>query len=212
LLKCITKDATELANSLSIVYEAKEYVAKYPSRAIDSVTSTRNVTYLLNRIADSLSEKYEISSMMAASSTLGMPSNMSSHGFWYCYIYISYIWPAVRDLRKEILKNQNESSDNDGEVVQEIAPPPEDNAAVDANPEAEDEDEFEFEQRVFDDTKMCKNTSEGSAKVYKVNDSYIPIHQHVHYMYRGPALETLNFLEYCGIIEIQAKRIDMAPV
>ena len=122
--------------------------------------------------------------MMAASSLLGMPSSMKSHSFWFCYI-----WPAVRYLRSltphtEGGENVANEEPNGGDIIQ---------------------NDLEFEtDMVLDNSNICINMGEGSAKIYKIDNDYIPVHQHIHYMYRGEELATLNFLEYCGLISIRA--------
>jgi hypothetical protein len=181
-LKYITKQLTEITNTLSVLYQSKKLVNKYPSKADDSGTPERNAAYLLNKVINTLSTQTEVSAMMAAASLMGMPSHMCSHTFWFCFI-----WPAIRFLKNSLTHESNTLEDH-------------------SNNEDLGLENFDNED-IFDLNVMSLSKGEGSCQLFKIDDKFIAIHQHIHYMYRGEAFANYNFLEYCAIVKIKSKEI-----
>jgi hypothetical protein len=184
-VKYITKKSTELTNTLSVFYESKKKIDRYPSRAEDAGTPQRTAAYLLNKTINTISTQNEISAMMASASLLGMPPKMCSDIFWFCYI-----WPAIRYLKGLMSTESNylQSIDDDGQDLE-------------INESLEDFDR----QDIFDMNLLSRSKGEGTCQVFKVDDKYIAVQQHTHYQYRGSAFKDYNFLEYCGIVIIKPK-------
>jgi len=90
LVKYITKDAAALTNTLSCLMEAKKCIEQYPSRSDDTGSQVRTAMHLITKTLNNLSGKMELSAAMAAASLLGLPAIVSSHDFWYVFI-----WPAI---------------------------------------------------------------------------------------------------------------------
>jgi hypothetical protein len=176
-LDYMTKDAQALENSLSVIYNARKQLITNPSKASDAGTTERNTKHLLQRIVNNLCGQVETSAMMAAASLLGMPSTMCSHSFWYCYII-----PAIRYVKTNLRTPEEEQVTNDLDL------------------DDESEELFDLEA-----TTNC-TSDDGGSQVFEINGNYIPVHQHIHYAYRGIHLQILNFYEYCAIVRI-CKRV-----
>ena len=87
LVKYITKDGNDLANVLSLIEAAKDHCIKYPSRADDAGTETRNAKYILTRLLNCLSGDIEMGAQLSALALIDFPSNVFSHEFYYCFVY-----------------------------------------------------------------------------------------------------------------------------
>jgi hypothetical protein len=184
LIKYVTKNPTELANTISVIFHCQRKIKEYP---YDAGSPERNALYLLNKIINALSSQSEVSAMMASASLLGMPARMSSHTFWYCFI-----WPAIRYLKGRLVNRGSnvhlDENDEDDENLGDLD---------DSNEEFGNED-------IFDESVLLRTKGEG-CQLFQINDEYIAVQQHVHYMYRGELLAMYNFYEYCGLISIKAK-------
>jgi hypothetical protein len=132
-----------MTNTLSVIYHSKQQVDLYPSTAADEGSPERDVQYLLSKIINSIDSQMEISAMMAAASLLGMPAKMSSHTFWFCFI-----WPAVRYLKSKIQVSDCYESEDDEDFGSDYS-------ALD---DFEDED-------IFDENVISKGKGEGCCQL-----------------------------------------------
>ena len=213
LIKYITKDSSALTNSLSCLMEAKQTTERYPSIAADSGTSTRNAMHLIARTLNNLNSKTEISAAMAAASLLGLPSTVSSHEFFY-----AFIWPAVVAAKKSQKANGTTSNDDDSDENE------------DQSHHGDDQDEDEAmqvdttnnsenmvtagdittvlqagEESILDEAQFdVDQPATGEVAVNK-EGRIIVVSQHVHYQYRGEDLRDFNLYEYAGCIKIVKK-------
>ena len=97
IMNYMTKDATEMKNILSLIYEAMIQATKYKSQAVDWNSDERKATKFLTSINNNLSAKSEMSAIMAAAGLLGMKSFISSHPVTYIYIH-----PAIDFVRSQL--------------------------------------------------------------------------------------------------------------
>ena len=196
LVKYITKDAAALTNTLSCLMEAKQCIEKYPSQAADSGTQVRNAMHLITRTLNNLSSKMEISAAMAAASLLGLPATVSSHDFWYVFV-----WPAVKaakiaqqkifgiveyDLDSHISDEDEEISDDTNEhTITDILLQGQDHLIADA-------------QLAVDEPATGEIHLNKSGHV-----TVVP--QYVHYMFRGVHLVDFSLYDYAGCVLIVKK-------
>ena len=189
MLDYVVKNTVELTNSLSVIYEARKTAMRYPSRADDRGTDSRNTKYLLTKILSGLQGKSEVPSSMAAAACIGASSTICSDKFWYVYIR-----PAIAFVKTKLghsLDNTstNNPSQNESDTHNDYMMP-------------DDECYVDFETNIFDEenSKWQAPSDKRSGEMFVVNDKFITIEQHIHYAYRGHELRFYCFLEYCSII------------
>ena len=88
MCKYMVKEAYALAASLSVLLDARQNIAAYPTEAGDS-GSDRTTKHFLQRVLNSTAS--ELAPTQAAAMVLGIPSSGHSHTFVY-----QYIWDAIR--------------------------------------------------------------------------------------------------------------------
>jgi len=198
LIKYITKDATALTNTLSCLLEAKQCIEKYPSRAEDSGSKQRTAIHLITRTPNNLSTKMEVSAAMTSASLLGLPSTISSHDFWYVFI-----WPAVKaaSLAQQhhfgILQVDDEeySSDDD-----------EENGTLVETGEKVSDVFSRAEESFFDDCQQHTEDS-GCGEISRNKEGHIIIvPQYVHYQFRGVQLRDFCLYDYAGCVTVVKKK------
>ena len=91
LTNYFSKKTFDLANTLSLVRTAQVEAVKYPSEADDAGTEIRKTKHLLTKVVNKLSGSIEISDTQASMALLNYESYVSTHSFWFVYI-----WPALR--------------------------------------------------------------------------------------------------------------------
>ena len=83
VLKYVTKDPTQLQESLSLLYHARKNIEDHPSTADDTGSIVRNGMHFVERYTNQSSSTCEISAPAAAAAILGMPSEkMTASPFW----------------------------------------------------------------------------------------------------------------------------------
>jgi len=84
LLKYMTKDGNDLANSAALIATANNHIHRFPSRADDATEFNRISQYLLTRILNCLTGAQEFGGQLASLCLLDVPSNVYSHKFSFC--------------------------------------------------------------------------------------------------------------------------------
>ena len=102
----MSKHPLEINNALSIIYAAMINAKKYPSKAEDAGSETRNAKYLLTKILNKLNSTVEVSDHQAVMLLLGKRSFYSTHAFSFCFI-----WQVIKNYSKKIRSLQNDSED-----------------------------------------------------------------------------------------------------
>lgn len=79
----VTKNKTEMEQSLSVLKAAKDHNDKYPSEASDSGTSKRTAQHLLTRTLNRLHLLMEVSDYQIAAALIGLPTEICTENFAY---------------------------------------------------------------------------------------------------------------------------------
>ena len=177
--------------------EAKQCIEKYPSQAADSGTQVRTAIHLITRTLNNLSSKMEISAAMAAASLLGLPSTVSSHDFWYVFV-----WPAVKvakisqqklygviedDLDSYISDDGEELGDDENEhTITDVLLEGQDHLIADV--------QLEFDE-----------PATGEIHLNKLGHVTV-VPQYVHYMFRGVDLVDFCLYDYAGCVLVVRKK------
>ena len=88
----VTKNDFELAQSLSVIIDARKHIKNYPSLANDTGTAPRTGTHFLERVLNSKSA--ELAPTQAAAIALGFKSSVHTHS----YVNM-YAWDSERLVR-----------------------------------------------------------------------------------------------------------------
>jgi hypothetical protein len=191
LLKYLTKDGVQLANSLAVLHSARQHIEQYPSIAVNTGTTQRIGQHFLLRCINSFSGQSEVSSTQAAASLLGMNSQTFSTNFIYLYIK-----PAIEFViqQQNILNIQAELEIND-------------TAENNNTPEEELIDTTLLNEESLPEVVGNRQNSHsfGGVPVYTLNGEHIPVAQHLHYRFRGEQLISLSLYEYFGCISVKKR-------
>lgn len=89
-IKYITKNATASTNCviLHMLKNTKREIFKWESNAEDQETESRNLKYFAAKVWNNIYGMLEYTDMMITSSFLQYKSNISTHNFHYCYIWL----------------------------------------------------------------------------------------------------------------------------
>jgi len=202
LIKYITKDATALTNTLSCLLEAKQTTAHYPSVASDSGTAIRNSMHLITRTLNNLSAKMEISAAMACASLLGLPATVSSHDFWYLFI-----WPAIKAAKYaqqqhfniSISDDENHYSTDEDEVHTDT------HNISSHNQQSLTDILLEGQESLLHERLLNTEDPETGQVLRNKEGNVIVVPQHTHYQYRGTHLKDFCLYDYAGCISVLKK-------
>ena len=196
LVKYITKDATALTNSLSCLMEAKQCIEQYPSRSEDTGTQTRTAMHLITRTLNNLSAKMEISAAMASASLLGLPATVSSHDFWYVFI-----WPAVKAAKQSQHENNIAVDiDNDNNITSDLE---HDNLQNNKNVS---DVLLEGQDSLFDDIEIEVDEPTVGEIHFNKHGHVTIVPQHIHYQFRGEELKDFCLYDYAGCVTVAKKK------
>ena len=130
---------------------------------------------------NSITSLKEVSTAMAVSALLSIPSITCSHPFWFVYI-----WPAI-----QYVKSLDDISHTESNSISD-----------------EDDDEPMINLADIDEVDIQSNVETNQiidcgVKVYRSESGkIIPVPQHFHYAYRGAELKRMSILEYPVCISI----------
>jgi hypothetical protein len=181
IMDYLVKDPTAMVNVLSLVNEARRVTNKYKSTAEDCEATERKATRFLTRIVNNISTKSEVPVTMAAAALLDMTSTMCSHHFQYVHIEsaVAFIVGYSRSL--------NNSPNPLRNTTPQLMMNANDNSEDDSNQSADDDS-------IIGGCHIPSNNAAG--ELYRVDDGYVSIPHHIHYAYRGYALQTFCLKEY----------------
>ena len=128
------KPIDETAEILLLVYSANRKREKYPSKAKDSGSPSRNAKYLSQIILNRLYGREEVSDQVAASALYGYDSFLTSHQFqnFYPVDLFNYIKTGGKSLEsdetseldaKDCEDNNEEKSDEENLEIVEVSSP-----------------------------------------------------------------------------------------
>ena len=216
IIKYMVKEGNEIANSLSLFKAAIRSVARNPSIAPDTGTFMRTAQHILTNILNRRAGTVEYAVQTASLGLLGLPSNIFSHEFQYCFIR-----PAIAAVRNAMRVNASNSSDE----VTDVRSRQETTVTTPAaGPTSEESDDLfsgdEEEKQLGEDINMFIEGHSGNTEADDDEESYekdeslqiVPtgsditvLSQHQHYRMRGPALAKYTLYNYTSIILIQKK-------
>lgn len=234
LLKYITKPPTELSHSLALIHNARQLVENYPSQASDSGTDQRTAMHFLTRCINQFYGAVEVSAPVAALALLGMPAEISSHGFKTVFVNAALAYAKKRQTQ---IENDNEFVDLPRyssfisicyyiTIITVIYFRKKKRKGKECVPEEKNEDyEEDPEEIIFED---CLNSriQEQDASCYQVGDDdeslaatvfqsgkeRKAVMQHIHYAYRGEHLRHYSLYEYAALIAISPQKKEEQPV
>ena len=221
MCKYMVKEAYALAASLSVLLDARQNIAAYPTQASDS-GADRTAKHFLQRVLNSTTA--ELAPTQAAAIVLGMPSSGHSHSFVYCYI-----WDAIRltgilargahlfsdgsttDAAAGAPSGDALGLDDNGDPISEpsgaSAHPDKDDHAQDGEPLADLESDGELEP-----SAAGSGGRVGAAGVYTIADGVkVAVAQAEHFAFRDPALHALNYDEFvmsCRVEKVKPEEIE----
>ena len=113
LLFCIFIYVVFIQNSaavlsiVSLLYDAKKHVERFPSQAIDSGTAERTTIHFMTRILNSMSSSCEYSAPQAVGTALGLQAQFCMHN--RCYLYADQ---AIEYVIDKLLQLNNPDSND----------------------------------------------------------------------------------------------------
>ena len=197
LVKYMNKDSAALSNSLPVIRQALIHVNRNPSRAEDSGTASRTGKFFMERILNGFTGLAEISDTQSAACLLGMKSYITTEQHWLMWIKGATAYQLELQLRQ--------AGDREPVVAW----------GDDSDFESHSADEGRGEEDILEnrDEIQAADCAEeqaargrgkyGTAQIFRVGDTVIPVAQYTHYRYRGAELSKLNFYEWCAIISIE---------
>lgn len=218
----MTKNDFELAQSLSVIIDARKHVDKYRSIANDSGTNERTSMHFLERVLNSKSA--ELAPTQAAAIALGFKSSMHTQS----YINM-YVWDSER-LVRILAAGGSTLADEEGPEAGDDAEPAtgdeatsadavlagacgvdDDDDATNESPPQQRIDE-EVDDLLDDDSEMLKLSKgrHGKCNVYTLKSqdgtvTKVAISQAEHYAWRSLRLRYLSFDEF--VMSMQLVRI-----
>ncbi len=237
MLDYMVKNSTKIQNCFSLIAQAMTEAKRFPSKADDAGTMTRNAQYFLNKVVNKLTVATEVSASMAAASNLGLTSSLKSHDTWFVFNQ-----PAVAALTNYCASISSEFND-DVQIADDTLDDfeninLEDNCQNVNNveftfDEANDKVGEEVEGSGYADDEFVKNLTEDirhnfggynfddsvfkdsdtgvyQAQLYKFDDKVIAVAQHEIYSNRGHELRNMCFLEWACIVKVLPYDYDKA--
>lgn len=196
LLDYITKDSHPLSNSLTALTMARQHIEQYPSRAADTGSADRTALHLLQRLLNTITGMMELSATQAAALVLGHPAEMSSHGF--CTVFVS----AAEKFLRETCHVHTELDDEESEFAVTSDSDDDEDEAVTTSEQQWQEAEKTQPGSAREALDAAARQWDGGAVIYHVDERKVPVPQHVHYAYRGAALQRYNLYEYSALVKI----------
>jgi hypothetical protein len=147
----------------------------------------------------------EISGAMAAASLLGLPSTVSSHDFWYLFV-----WPAITAAKAnqtkagiiDICSQVGHKEPSPAVQTEDHAPQPEttsDSSVSDVL--------LQGEEYLIEDAPLDAGLHDCVADfVVDKKGKVTVVPQHINYMHRGAGLKDFCLYDYAGCIVIQKKK------
>ena len=190
LLLYVTKGTNELAESVALLHNARLRTERFPSIAEDRDSSQRKGRLFLHKLLNDISGRVEVSGTMAALCLLGGEAEVFSHQFFYCFVTAAIQYAKQAHLPQS-----------------EFTLPPEEAEETEEHSASDDlDDHFDFnvplEMPITIAEAPAPTLNDTSAPLYRSGNRHKPVHQHIHYALRGPALRHLCLFEYAGLINV----------
>jgi len=215
-MKYVVKDGNQLANVLSLIKKADEHLEAHPSIAADVGTRTRTAQHLMTRLINALNSDVEISGQVAASALHGMPSNIFSSDFDFCYILpaLAHVQQLIKDGAEQ-LDDDESASDvdlSDAAMMQLLA------AELDALP-LDDAAAGDFDVDGAEGTYGVAGDAGADADGPSDDTLFADdeprvlrnfVAQHDTYRHRGEALADFTLYEFCGVLAVKKGVADSA--
>ena len=156
----------------------------------EKMAATRSI---MNKLANRILAKIEVSAQMAFAAVLGNPSSYSSKNFSYCQIRDAISFRRAKTAHRTLNKNPTDVSDD-----------------------AHDDDDDD-ETSSNEDTQSDAPDAGERATFSFGSDGLVTRSQHLNYAYRGADLRHLSLYEYCAIVNVvdgsgaQNARVNKAP-
>jgi hypothetical protein len=191
IVKYTAKDGASLTNVLVLYVSAHDHILRHPSVAADTGTEVRTAQHWLTRVLNSISGHVEYSAQMAAIALMGLPSEVWSHNFWYCFIR-----PAVVYTKAVHEKHPPQP------VMEEVGVAPN---VFPHNAPVLDEDAFSDDEEHV--APVLPPDGDGQEEIARQPDGNVAVcAQHLHYCFRGEAFVGYSFYEYVGIVSIVPRK------
>jgi hypothetical protein len=207
LVKYMMKDSVALGNSLPVIRQAMKHVNSYESHATDAGSDSRTNKFFMQRIVNGFTGLAEISDTQCAACLLGMRSMVSTEAHWFSFIKTAVAFQLQQQIEfQENGCNPNNAWGDDSDF--------EDHPPDSMSDHGQDDDILENMDSWAglggdDDTSDTRGKGRfGKMQIFKIGNECIPVGQHTHYMFRGEALERMNYYEWCSIIKVIPKKID----
>ena len=101
LLKYITKPPSEISHAIAIIHNARQTIQNHPSQADDTGSERRTAMHFLARVVNQFYGTIEVSAPVAALALLGMPAEISSHGFYLVFVNAAVAYALRKQSRQE---------------------------------------------------------------------------------------------------------------
>ena len=201
LTNYFSKKTFDLANTLSLVRTAQVEAVKYPSEADDAGTEIRKTKHLLTKVVNKLSGSIEISDTQASMALLNYESYVSTHSFWFVYI-----WPALR-FQMQLARDR-------GDVVAPLEIDASEDHGDDSDDSDDEGDEDDAVEGLMEDRARLEDD-----RGYDNRDVFVPYQamnrivvcsQHDHYRWRAETPESplllLNLKEWCEMMRVVPRK------
>lgn len=207
IIKYIGKESTSLDAMLPLLARVQAHVRDYPSVAEDAGQPSRTAKHMLTRINNQAWSMEEVPAQLAAVALLGMDSMVTSHAFWWCYIY-----PAIAAAKSihANLPNLLEPVHADDETDDGL--PSNWTHGEGEGEEDEEEDDWlahvEGEDALNEEEEREPTNADyaGLGSAFKVDKGKVLIvQQHQNYQHRGPPLQNVSIYEYGAFINVTKK-------
>jgi hypothetical protein len=220
MVEYLNKNKVALRHAAAIVKYALDKMRAHPSTAIDVGTEMRSGQHLLSIILNKLNGLFELTNTQAAAMATGMHSYVSTARTRYIFIKAAMACVREHELKLEGKDNSHvwEVELDNPDVVQDDDGVDHDNLvsichAVQGTgdvPSTSTHVHMHASSSVGDagNVSTGQRILHGGATTYRIKDAFgrvsevIPVASHTNYMYRGPQLGKMCFLEYELTVEV----------
>lgn len=218
VLKYITKNPSELASTVALVYKARIAVKNHPSKAEDSGSNIRTAIHFLNSILNRINGLEEVSAQMAAAAVIGMSFDTVTHDFQLTFVTAAMAY-AKREIEERNKKTPLTLLDEFGTVdadedimeweedVNEETDGTEFNDENSPNISCTPDAEFEPFQSENAKEREAWGENEGycTSSIYTGLTGRIACPQHIHYVHRDNNFLDYSLYEYAGLVKVLPK-------